>query len=436
MAEQKVMNRWFVVIGAVLIQLCLGAIYAWSVFTPKLTLPLADGGNYAFSASQAAWVFSIGLLVFSVVMIISGRMITKIGPRKLAVLGGIVLGAGYILGGLFGSTFAAQLIFIGIIGGAGIGLAYVVPIAVGVKWFPDKKGMVTGLAVAGFGFGATIWVKSAGSWFDLLNKLNYFGLGGVQSVFFLYGIIFLIAVILGSIVMIDPPSGFIPEGWIPPEAITANAHGAGLTDFQPREMLKTLPFYLSWFTFLFSAIAGLMVIYCIKLFGIDALKASGATVAVASATAGTAMAWYAIFNGLGRIVWGTVSDKIGRKMAIFLMCLFQGIIMLFFYKLGGIGFGLIIGACIIGFNFGGNFALFPAITADYFGNKNVGLNYGYIFVSYGIAGIIGPQIAGFFKDAAKGGSDPSIWITPFIIAGVACLAGALITLISKAPKKA
>jgi len=436
MAEQKVMNRWFVVIGAVLIQLCLGAIYAWSVFTPKLTLPAADGGNYAFSASQAAWVFSIGLLVFSVVMIISGRMITKIGPRKLAVLGGIVLGAGYILGGLFGSTFAAQLIFIGIIGGAGIGLAYVVPIAVGVKWFPDKKGMVTGLAVAGFGFGATIWVKSAGSWFDLLNSLNYFGLGGVQSVFFLYGIIFLVAVLLGSIVMIDPPAGFIPKGWTPPAATAANAHGAGLTDFQPREMLKTLPFYLSWFTFLFSAIAGLMVIYCIKLFGIDALKASGATVAIASATAGTAMAWYAIFNGLGRIVWGTVSDKIGRKMAIFLMCLFQGIIMLFFYKMGGIGIGLIIGACIIGFNFGGNFALFPAITADYFGNKNVGLNYGYIFVSYGIAGIIGPQIAGFFKDAAKGGSDPSIWITPFIIAGVACLAGALITLISKAPKKA
>lgn len=436
MAEQKVMNRWYVVIGAVLIQLCLGAIYAWSVFTPKLTLPVANGGTYAFSASQAAWVFSIGLLVFSVVMIISGRMIAKIGPRKLAVLGGIVLGAGYILGGIFGSSFAAQMIFIGIIGGAGIGLAYVVPIAVGVKWFPDKKGMVTGLAVAGFGFGATIWVKSAGSWFDLLNKLDFFGLGGVQSVFFLYGIIFLVAVLLGSIVMIDPPAGFVPEGWTPPVATTANAHSAGMTDFQPREMLKTLPFYISWFTFLFSAIAGLMVIYCIKLFGIDALKASGATLAVASATAGTAMAWYAIFNGLGRIVWGTVSDKIGRRLAIFLMCLFQGIIMLFFYKMGGVGFALIIGACIIGFNFGGNFALFPAITADYFGNKNVGLNYGYVFVSYGIAGIIGPQIAGYFKDAAKGGSDPSIWITPFIIAGVACLLGALITLISKPPKKA
>ncbi len=440
MSKDKVMNRWYVVIGAVLIQLCLGAIYAWSVFTPKLTMPLADGGTYGFSATQAAWIFSVGLLVFSVVMIISGRMISKTGPRKLAALGGIVLGIGYILGGLFGNSFFTQLFFIGVIGGAGIGLAYVVPIAVGVKWFPDKKGMVTGLAVAGFGFGATIWVKSAGSWFGLIDNLNFFGLGGVQSVFLLYGIIFLVAVLLGSIVMIDPPAGYVPEGWTPPQPAAGGANQStsalGMVNFESGEMLKTPQFYMTWTTFLFSAIAGLMVIYCIKLFGIDALKSTGMTVADASAAAGTAMALYAIFNGLGRIVWGTVSDKLGRKMSIFLMCLFQGIIMLLFYKMGSTPMLLTVGACIIGFNFGGNFALFPAITADYFGNKNVGLNYGFVFVSYGIAGVIGPQIAGYFKDAAKGSGDPSVWITPFIIAGVACLLGAAITLISKPPQKA
>ncbi|MDO9515073.1 MAG: OFA family MFS transporter [Syntrophales bacterium] len=438
MADGKTMNRWYVVIGAILIQLCLGAIYAWSVFTPKLTLSVEQGGTYGFSATQAAWVFSIGLLVFSVVMILSGRMLAVTGPRKLASIGGVVLGAGYILGGLFGSSFLTQLVFIGIIGGAGIGLAYVVPIAVGVKWFPDKKGMVTGLAVAGFGFGATIWVKSAGSWFGLIESLNFFGLGGVQSVFLLYGVIFLIAVLVGSIVMIDPPEGYVPEGWTPPApASSENPGGAalGMTEFTSGEMMETPQFYMTWVTFLFSAIAGLMVIYCIKLFGIDALKAAGMTAAGASAAAGTAMALYAIFNGLGRIIWGTVSDKIGRKMSIFLMCLFQGIIMLLFYKMGGTVITLIVGACIIGFNFGGNFALFPAVTADYFGNKNVGLNYGFIFVSYGIAGVIGPQIAGYFKDAAKGGGDPSVWVTPFIIAGVACLLGAAVTLMSKPPKK-
>ena len=438
MTEQKVMNRWYVVIGAIIIQLCLGAIYAWSVFTPKLVIPIEKGGMYGFSASQTAWIFSTGLLVFAFVMIASGRMSATVSPRKLAMSGGIFLGLGYILAGFFGSSFYPQLICIGIIGGAGIGLAYVVPIAVGVKWFPDKKGMVTGLAVAGFGFGATIWVKAAGSWFHLLDKLNFLSLGGVQSVFLLYGIIFLIAVLVGSIVMINPPEGYLPAGWNPPEPSKGSSHSAlGLTEFQPGEMLRTPQFYMTWFTFLFSAIAGLMVIYCIKLFGIDALTASkGITVAVASAVAGTAMAWLAIFNGLGRIAWGTISDKIGRRVSIFLMCLIQGIIMLLFYKMGGAVLTLIIGACIVGFNFGGNFALFPAITADYFGDKNVGLNYGYIFVSYGIAGVIGPQIAGFFKDASRGSGDPSVWLIPFIIAGIACLLGAAITLISKPPQKA
>jgi OFA family oxalate/formate antiporter-like MFS transporter len=432
MSEQRVMNRWLVVVGAILMQLCLGAIYAWSVFTPKL---VDKAGKYGFSATQAAWIFSVGILVFAFTMIISGRMMAKVGPKRLSVASAIVLGGGYVLGGFFGSTFMSQLILIGFIGGIGIGLGYVVPIAVGVKWFPDKKGLVTGLAVAGFGFGATMWVKSAGSWFRLLDNLNFFGLGGVQSVFLLYGVIFFILVFLGSFVMIDPPAGYAPAGWKPP-APTAGGSASGTVDFMPGEMMKKPQFYMTWLTFLFSSMAGLMVISCIALLGMDALSANGVAKDVARGVAGTAMAWYAILNGLGRIVWGSVSDKIGRKVAIFLMCLFQGIIMFLFYKMSGSAVTLIIGACIIGFNFGGNFALFPAITADYFGNKNVGLNYGYVFVSYGIAGVLGPQIAGFFKDAAKGSTDPAVWITPLMIAGVACFVGAFITLLQKPPKKA
>ncbi len=218
MEEQKVLNRWIVVVGAILIQLCLGAIYAWSVFTKQITLPLADGG-YGFSAKQAAWVFSAGLATFAVFTIIAGRLQRRHAPRPIALTGGIVLGLGYVLGGFFGGSFAAQLIFIGVVGGAGIGLAYVVPIAVGVKWFPDKKGMISGLAVAGFGFGATLWVKLAGSWFGgLLNTTSVFGLPGVQSVFFIYGVAFAVLVLLGSLVMVNPPSGWKPKGWVPPEA--------------------------------------------------------------------------------------------------------------------------------------------------------------------------------------------------------------------------
>jgi MFS family permease len=444
MENKKVMNRWLVVVGAIMIQLALGAIYAWSVFTPKLT---AAAGVYQFSAGEAAWVFSAGLFFFALVMIWAGRKLNSIGPQKLAIAGGLVLGLGYILAGFFGDSFITQLIFIGVIGGSGIGLAYVVPIAVGVKWFPDKKGMLTGLAVAGFGFGATIWVKWAGSWGGgLLNTLEIAGLDGLRSVYLLYGAIFAVMVILGSLVMKDPPEGWLPKGYIPPEPSSAAA--SGVVNFDSNEMLKTPQYYMIFLTFVFSALAGLMVIYCIKLFGIDALtytklgtldpstEGFAATFVWASATAGTAMAVYAILNGLGRIVWGMVSDYIGRRISIILMTLFQGIIMLAFFYLGGTAWGLIIAAGIIGFNFGGNFALFPAITADFFGNKTVGRNYGLIFFAYGIAGILGPQIAGYFKDAASGAADPSAWMTPFLIAGIACILGTVIMLLSKAPKKA
>ncbi len=427
----KVMNRYFVVVGAILIQLCLGAIYAWSVFTKKIT---AVDGGYGFSASQAMWIFSAGLAAFAVVMVLAGRLQAKIGPRPIAVAGGIVLGAGYILGGFFGKTFAAQLICIGLIGGAGIGLAYVVPIAVGVKWFPDKKGLISGLAVAGFGFGATLWVKLAGSWFGggLLNTTNLFGLPGVQSVFVIYGIAFAVLVLLGSIVMVNPPEGYKPAGWTPP---APHEKASGAIDLTSGQMLKTPQYWSLLLMFIGSGLAGLMVIGCIRLFGVDALQASGAADAKsAGAIAGTAMAWYAILNGLGRIAWGTASDKIGRKLSLILMCLFQGVIMLLFFKIGGTEIGLIVGACIIGFNFGGNFALFPAATADFFGNKNVGTNYGWVFLAYGVAGIAGPQVAGYFKDTASG--DVNAWTTPFIIAGVACLVAAAIALTLKAPKKA
>lgn len=427
----KITNRWMVVVGAILIQLALGAIYAWSVFTKLLT---DTGGEYGFSATQTAWIFSLGLATFAVVMVLAGQWQAKSGPTVVAFTGGLVLGAGYILGGFLGNSFVPQLLCIGLLGGAGIGLAYVVPIAVGVKWFPDKKGLITGLAVAGFGFGATIWVKLAGSWFGgLLNTTNVFGLPGVQSVFVIYGITFIVMVFLGSLVMVNPPEDYKPKGWTPPQRTASKAFGG--VEFNSKQMMKTSQFYAVWLVFVFSALAGLMVIYCIKLFGIDALKYNN--VANAGALTGTAMAWYAIFNGLGRIVWGMVSDKLGRQKSIILMTFFQGIIMLMIYHVFikfGIAAGFIAGASIIGFNFGGNFALFPALTADFFGNKEVGRNYGWMFTAYGFAGIFGPQLAGYFKDSTTDSTDPVIWMTPFIIAGVACIIGGIIMMIVKPPK--
>lgn len=418
-AMTKVMaNRSFVVFGAVLIQLCLGVIYAWSVFTPHLK---AEPFNFTSTQTQA--VFSVGLAAFAISTVFAGRWMTRIGPVFLTRTGGLILALGYVSAKLLGTTFPGMLASIGLLGGIGIGLAYVVPIAVGVKWFPDKKGLVTGLAVAGFGFGALFWIKLAGSWGGLIERW------GVLNVFFLYGVMFWFLVTLGSIWMKYPP-----EGWKPPRLAHQKVNGSSevcaAVELDSRQMLRTPQFYMLWAMFVFGAMAGLMIIGIIQLFGIEALQARAKMSALqAAATAGTAMAvFYAISNGIGRIVWGLLSDKIGRKRAMVLMSLSQATMMALFYHMGGAPALLFLGAAVIGFNFGGNFALFPAATADYFGNRNVGLNYGWVFTAYGVGGILGPIMAGMFRDwGAERGL--TAWLPAFMIGSGACLAAAILGLL-------
>jgi MFS family permease len=234
--------------------------------------------------------------------------------------------------------------------------------------------------------------------------------------------------------MVNPPDGYQPAGWTPAGSEEGNNEGA--VDFRANEMLRTPQFYMLWSVFMFAGIAGLMVIYCIKLFGIDVLEHHG--VAGAGAITGTAMAWYAIFNGFGRIAWGGISDRIGRKTAITVNVALQGVVMLVTYHVFirfGSHYGFIVAAALIGFNYGGCFALFPAISADYFGNKNVGSNYGWMFTAYGVAGLAGPLLAGYFKDAAQGSAEPVVWMAPFIIAGAVCLLGAVIISFAGRPRR-
>jgi OFA family oxalate/formate antiporter-like MFS transporter len=418
-------NRWVVVIGALMVQFALGAIYAWSVFTPDL-----GKAPFNFTPNQTQGIFSAGLAAFALMMIVAGQLQMKFGPRMMTMIGGFLLGLGYVLAGMFGHTFIAQLVCIGLIGGSGIGLAYVCPIAVGMKWFPDKKGLITGLAVAGFGFGATAWVMLAPTW------ANAAGVIDVLKVFTIYGCIFFALVELGSIVMVNPPADWAPAGWSGPKSSTSGKTIASV-EFSSSEMVRTPQFYMLWLTFVFSALAGLMVIGIIKLFGIDALQErSGMTEKAASAAAGVAMAvFYALANGLGRIVWGAVSDKIGRKTSIIIMTAFQGVMMVAFYLIGGSVGLLFAGATIVGFNFGGNFALFPAITADFFGTKSVGRNYGWLFTAYGIGGIVGPMMAGHFKAIGKG-HGVTAWMPAFMIAGALCIVASIITILIKPPVKA
>ncbi len=413
-------GRWKVVVGAVLIQLCLGAIYAWSVFTPGLR----DSG---WSKLQTQVVFSVGLASFAIVMVYAGRKLATWGPQRLAFAGGITLGLGYIIasfagigdvgaetvdgslwGDFFDPDFFLILLGVGLIGGGGIGLAYVVPIAVGMRWFPDHKGMITGAAVAGFGFGALGWVKLAGNWGNLIDNI------GIDGTFLTYGIAFAALVIIGATTMRMPAEGWLPDGFVPPKAV-----GQGGEDFTPREMLRTPQFHLISLTFMVSAGAGLMAIGLMKLYPIEALVDGGMIEDEASAIAGTAMAvFFSLANGIGRLAWGAMSDRLGRKTSVVTMAASQGIFLFLFIPMAGNEFSLYIAATLIGFNFGGNFALFPALTADEFGNGAVGKNYPWVFLSYGAGGIIFPILGGWLGDL---GNFP----LAFIICGVGCLIGAI-----------
>ncbi len=402
-------KRWLVVVGALLVQLCLGAIYAWGAFTKTLQDP---NGTFAFSATQAQAIFSAGLASFAIVMILAGRWQDKVGPRKVALVGAVLLGLGYVLAGLIGgANFWALFFFIGIVGGAGIGMGYVCPIAACVKWFPDLKGIVTGLAVAGFGAGAFIFVKLAGEWGGFIS--NY----GVNGTFTAFGIIFFISVVVGSLLLSNPPAGWKPAGWQPPAAET---RAPKAEDFTQGETIRTSQFWMLWFAFVFSAGSGLMVIGCLKNFGefVSGLSA---------ATAASALGLLALFNGLGRIVWGTISQKIGARKSIALMTILQAVMLVGILKIGMTEYGLVVAGCWIGFNFGGNFALFPLATAESFGTKNLGANYGAMFTSYGVGGILMPILAGRLWDMF--GS----YTWAFLTAAIICIVASILAAVVKPP---
>jgi len=415
MSGNKINQGMWAIFGALLIQLSLGAIYAWSVFAK----PLQTSG---WSTSDTQWPFTVGLVVFALVMVYAGRMLHIFGPRKLTAAGGILLGIGYFLAGIMGGdNFWPTLIGVGLLGGAGIGLGYVVPIAVGMQWFPDKKGLITGITVAGFGLGAMIWVKLAGTWGGLIADY------GIGATFMIYGGIFMTLVLIGSLWMTFPPE------YVPPKL---DQKGSNF-DFHSDEMIRTPQYWSIFFTFAIGATAGLMCIGLMKQFPSHALVASGMDNALADATAGTAMVIFAFFNAIGRIGWGKVSDMIGhavhcdhrgRKTSLIIMTASQGLFVFTFPYVAGVEYTLYLFAALIGFNFGGNFALFPAITTDTFGHKFFGQNYGYVFLAYGLGGTIGPMLGGYLGDMNN-------FLLAFIITGIMSLIAAGIISTVRIPTK-
>lgn len=403
MKMKKETFRWLVVVAGLIIQLCLGAIYSWSVFVN----PLKE--TYGFTTTQTQIIFSVALATFAIVMVLAGKWQDKVGPRRVAITGGILLGVGYMLARFAEGSFLKLIITIGLISGAGLGFGYVCPIAACVKWFPDKRGLITGLSVAGFGAGAWIFAQLASS---LIESV------GISATFMMLGNIFIAAIVLSSLLMINPPVGWTPKGF---KAKNEKTNKATSKNIAWQKMLKTRQFYLLWIMYFFGASAGLLVIGNLKPFGVF----SGLTAAVA----GSAVGILALFNGAGRITWGFLSDKLGRTKSMAIMSLLQGIMMLALIRMGASALLLTIAAAWVGFNYGGIFALFPSATADFFGTKNLGINYGWVFTSYGVAGIFGPILGGKVFDLT--GS----YLYAFIPSGILCIIAAGLALITKKPKK-
>lgn len=501
-------KRFQVLAGAILVQLILGTVYGYSIFWEPLTSNIFPGVvTEAQNAAQLAagifqagaivvaddaavkveiakqqgilkYAFSICILSFAAVMVIAGRVQDVQGPRVPAIIGGLMMGAGFIYAGLMTNVFVfylAHALFAGVVtvlilmvfhtflghlgeesvivryapmgimtacivagimmgnqyvgkiaemdrllllwgtigfmAGAGTGFAYVCPIAALVKWFPDHKGLVSGIAVAGFGMGAYLFSQKWGA-------LGFISKQGIFPFFILHGIICIVVVTAGALLLCNPPA-------------TAPVAKKILSDSTWQETLKNPAFYLLWLMFFSGAMAGLMVIGIIKVFAgeqlVAAAREAGGILTAPETSAlmlkGTAaVGLLAIFNAVGRIVWGFISDRIGRTATFVAMFLLQAGIMFF---LAGMKteVSLSIGAALVGFNFGGNFALFPSATADLFGAKNLGANYGWVFTSYGIAGVVGIA-AGNFAKVLTGS-----YAAAFTLAAVLCLLSAGLAII-------
>lgn len=396
---------WIVTFAGTGINLALGVLYSWSVISKALT---KDWGWTAFNASLP---YSIACGVFAIVMVFAGRAQDKLGPRIVASLGGALTGIGLIV-----SSFASKenltlmVIGFGLLAGAGIGLGYASATPPAVKWFPpQKKGLITGIVVSGFGL-ASVYISPLTN--SLLKSV------GINKTFLTLGIAFFIVTVLLAQLLRDPPPGYVPKGM--PTTSSGQAAAPKRHEYDWHEMLRTPQFYLLWLMYAFAAFAGLMIIGHMA-------KIAAKVLPNAQSLGFILVAVLAIFNATGRIVAGIVSDKIGRTRTMLLVFVSQAIVMILFRYLNTTPL-LLLGAAAVGFNYGANLSLFPSTTADFYGTKNLGVNYGLVFTAWGVGGVFGGQVAGKIVDAT--GS----YNGAYLVAATLCILAALLTFVTKPPK--
>ncbi len=364
------MNRWQVVAGGVSMNLALGSLYAWSVFV----LPLEK--EFGWTRAQTSWVFTIAVLTFAATFILAGRIQDARGPRICALFGAVLVSAGFFLASFTTSLLFLYVIF-GVVVGAGNGFGYSTPTPVASKWFPDKRGLVVGLMVGGYGASSAMLGPVA---------TNLIASMGWRPTFRLLGGLFFVMGLIGAWLLKNPPARYRPAGWNPQAGAATQRR-----DYSPGEMLRTPQFYFLWFAYCLGATAGLMTISQLVPFARSAgLTAAAATFAI---TVG------AVGNAGGRILSGWLSDALGRLTTLRVMVLGSAVAMpaLFIWREQVLLLYVLV--AVVYWCYGTQLSVFASTTADLYGTRNLGMNYGLLFTAWGAAGIIGPIIAARVFDA-------------------------------------
>jgi OFA family oxalate/formate antiporter-like MFS transporter len=374
--------------------LALGTLYAWSIFVAPLEK------EFGWKRADTSMVFTIAVVVFALSFVLAGRLQDKFGPFWVSLTGGVLVSLGFFLCAFTHSLNYLYICF-GVIGGLGNGFGYATPIPVMAKWFPDKRGLAVGLAVGGYGGGSAI--------FGPLANLKLIPAYGVHTTFMILGVIFLFMTVIGAFLLQNPSAGYKPAGWTPAPA----AKSAATTyEFSPSEVLRTPAFYLMWVAYALGASAGLMVI--------SQLVPFAKSVGIASAAIATmGLVVGAVGNASGRILSGWMSDALGRLNTLRLMIAISMIAMPILYKVGGSVGPLYVVVFIVYWCYGTQLSVNASTTADFWGTKNAGINYGMLFTAWGVAGIIGPRIAGVLFDKYK--NYQMAFYTAGVLAGVALL---------------
>jgi MFS family permease len=368
---------WIVTLAGMGLNLALGILYAWSVFSKQLVEGVERGG-FGWSKTAATMPYTIAIACFALMMVPAGRLQDKLGPRIVASAGGLLTGLGLVVAS-FATPAAAwpAVLGFGVLAGTGFGLGYAAATPAALKWFPpEKKGLISGLVVGGFGL-APVYIAPLAK--HLLSTY------GVASSFRILGVAFLVVATAFAQLITNP--------LVPPHLVGKAVAGAPIPSTRQatwREMVREPNFYLLYVQYACAATAGLMIIgHMAKIVAVQSNNTIQSGFVFVALLAG--------FNAGGRVVAGVVSDYIGRVVTIAMVCIAQAIMMFFFSGFSTVG-AFILGAGVVGFSYGACLSLFPATAADNWGTKNLGLNYGILFTAWGVGGVFGPVLAGRIAD--------------------------------------